>query len=520
MATEGGASRDGGRPGHAAPDRSVGRGPFARLVLRDVTVVDGTGSPPQGPVDIVVEHNRIRAVHLVASPQARMQEAERPRVGDDGLELDLAGHYVLPGLFDCHGHIGSPERSPSAQYVYDLWLAHGVTSVRDPGCLRNGLAFTAREAERSARNEIVAPRIWPYVVFGEGRQAPFVRPDEARAWVAGVAERGAQGIKFFGYRADVMRAALEEARVLQLGSACHHSQTYVAQVNALTSARWGLSSVEHWYGLPEALFVDRRFQDFPVDYNYEDEQQRFYESGRLWRQAAEPGSRRWQEVIDELVALGVTLDPTFQVYDTNRDVSRAQTFPWHSAYTAPQLWDFWKPGRERHGSVFYDWTTEMEVAWRHNFQRWMHFVRDYLHRGGRVTTGTDAGNAYRPWGFASVAEMELLREAGMHPLEVVHSATLAAAELVGADDVLGSIAPGKLADLVVVPGNPLANLKLLYGIGHLRLDAGGGLERTGGVRLTIKDGIVYSAAELLERARDTVAQARAERGQLALEALP
>ncbi|MBF8184216.1 amidohydrolase family protein [Nonomuraea sp. K274] len=505
---------------HAAPGRTVGDGPYNRLILRNVTVIDGTGAPPQGPVDIVIDGNRISEVHLVASPLAQMQGPSRPQPGPDGREIDLAGHHVLPGLVDCHAHIGPPSKSPSAQYYYDLLLAHGVTSLRDPGSFGNGLDFVRREAERSDRNEIAAPRITPYVGFGQDRQEPFTDPGDARAWVQSVAERGAKGLKFFGYRADIFEAALDEAKRLGLGSACHHAQPNLPQANALTSARWGLSSVEHFYGLAEAMFEARRVQDYPIDYNYEDEQARFHNSGKVWHQAAEPGSARWNDVIEELVGLGTTLDPTFQVYIGNRDAERVRNLSWHKDYTAPQQWDFYTPSPHSHGSVFYDWTTEMEVTWRHAYERWMTFVRDFFHRGGRVTTGTDAGNAYKIYGFSQVEEMELLREAGLNPLEVIRSATLAGAELIGAGDERGSITPGKLADLLVVAENPVANLKVLYGNGRLRRQGDGTLRRVGGVKLTIKDGIVYSAPDLLARVRDEVREEREKRGLSELDPMP
>ena len=162
----------------------------------------------------------------------------------------------------------------------------------------------------------------------------------------------------------------------------------------------------------------------------------------------------------------------------------------------------------------------MEVDWRHNYERWMTFIRDFFHHGGRVTLGTDAGSIYKLWGFGNVEEMELLREAGLHPLEIIRAASLAAAELVGVSDQLGSVTAGKLADLLVIDENPLVNLKVLYGNGRLRLSESGGLERAGGVKYTIKDGIVYSARALLERVRDEVKEERAKRGQTELEPLP
>jgi hypothetical protein len=471
---------------HAAPDRDIGEGPYSRLILRSVTMIDGTGAPPQGPVDIVIERDRITAIHLVNNPVPQMQAPDRPEPGPDGRELDLAGHYVLPGLIDCHAHIGPPRKCPSAQYYYNLMLAHGVTSVRDPGCFGNGLDFVRREADRSAADTIAAPSITPYVGFGQGRQEPFTEPDEAREWVAQAAERGADGVKFFGYREDIFRAALAELKALGLGSACHHSQPYVTQVNALDSTRWGLTSIEHFCGLAETLFEKQRFQDYPVDYNYEDEQTRFYNSGRLWHQAAEPGSRRWDDVIAELVSLDATIDPTFQVYVGTRDVERVRNQSWHRDYTAPQQWAFYAPSPDNHGSVFYDWTTEMEVTWRHNYERWMTFVRDFHRRGGRVTLGTDAGNIYKLYGFSIIEEMELLREAGLNPLEVINAASLAGAELLGVSKDRGSITPGKRADLLVVAENPVANLKVLYGNGRLQRQPDGTLQRVGGIRYTIK----------------------------------
>jgi cytosine/adenosine deaminase-related metal-dependent hydrolase len=142
----------------------------------------------------------------------------------------------------------------------------------------------------------------------------------------------------------------------------------------------------------------------------------------------------------------------------------------------------------------------------------MAFVNDYKNRGGRVTVGSDSGYIYKTYGFGTIEELELLREAGFHPLEVMRAATLSGAEALGAADRIGSIEAGKLADLVVLGENPLANLKVLYGTGHARLGADGRLHRVGGVRYTIKGGLVYDAPALLADVRRMVAEEKARRG--------
>jgi len=500
-----------------APDRHEGDGPFQRLIIRGATVIDGTGAPAVGPVDIVIEGNRIKEVRVVGAPGVPIKPESRP--GGATREIDGSHLWVLPGLIDMHGHSGGREQGTTAEYVFKLWMAHGITTVREPGC-GNGVDWCIHERDRSARNEIVAPRLVPYVftIRGMWDGGPIDTPEQARKFADWVAKKGCDGLKVFAsgdpiFDPDVLAALLDEANKLHLGSTTHLSQMGVAQSNILTAARLGLRGMEHWYGLPEALFVDRTVQDFPSSYNYGNEQDRFGEAGRLWKQAAPPGSEKWNAVMDELIKLRFNIDPTFTIYEANRDLMRAMRAEWHDRYTLPSLWAFYQPSRVAHGAYWYHWTTQDEIEWKNNYRLWMRFINEYKNRGGHVTTGSDSGFIYKLYGFDYIRELELLQEAGFSPLEVIRSATMWGAEAItapkGTKPDFGIVRAGHLADLVMVDQNPLDDLKVLYGTGTIRLnDATGKPERVGGVKYVMKDGIVYDAKQLLHDVEVMVVKAK------------
>ena len=479
-----------------APEKKEGEGPWPQLILRGLTLINSTGAPPIGPVDIVIEKNRIAQVALVGSPGVAINNSTRPQLKEGGHELNCEGMYALPGLIDMHGHIGGTAQGANAEYVFKLWMAHGITTIRDPSC-GNGLDWVLDQKQKSQQNLITAPRIFAYTAFGQGARQPITSAEQAIEWVRDNAKKGSDGIKFFGAPPQVMDAALRENKKLGLRSACHHAQMDVARWNVLQSARAGLTSMEHWYGLPEALFNDKTIQSYPPDYNYANEQHRFQEAGKLWKQAAAPYSEHWNKVMNELLSLDFTIDPTFNIYEASRDLHKTRRLEWHEQYTLPSLWKFFEPSRVSHGSYWHSWGTEQEVAWKENYRLWMTFVNEYKNRGGRVTAGSDNGFIYQLYGFGYIRELELLREAGFHPLEVIRSATLYGAQALGAEKDLGSIEIGKLADIVIIDANPLENLQVLYGTGAIKLNADNKIVRAGGVKYTIKDGIIYDAKKLL-----------------------
>jgi imidazolonepropionase-like amidohydrolase len=503
-----------------APPRAEGEGPFARLIIRNATVIDGTGAPPRGPVDIVVEGNRIAELFSVDAAAGDMRAEDRPQ--DATKEIDATGMYVLPGFVDLHLHTGDTPKTPDAEYAYKLWMGHGITAGR--GVPFASPAFSESEKARSAKNEITAPRMFTYRLPLDTWEADIETPGQARDWVRKAAATGIDGLKLNAYPPGIMKALLEEARKLGLGTTAHLSQQGVAEMNALDAARLGLGTVTHFYGIFEALYDGYDVQPWPPGHNHADEQHRFAQVARQWNLVHGPGSDEWKALLAEFKSLDVILDPTMTAYLASRDVMARRNADWHEKYTLPSLWDFYLPSRANHGSYYFDWTSWDETAWRNFYRVWMALLNDYKNMGGRVTVSSDAGYIFNTYGFGTISEMELLQEAGFHPLEVIRGATLHGAEALhepkGEPIAFGVVRPGLLADLVIVPGNPVANLKLLYGSGAVRLnEQTGQSERVGGIRYTIKDGIVYDARKLLADVARMVERQKQERGIAHLPAI-
>ena len=524
--TAGFVQQAGGLTAASARRANEGLGPFKTLTIRGVMLIDGTGAPPAGPMNITVEGNRITRIQSAGTPGVQQTgrqggrgaapgaggQAQAP-AADGTYVLDATGMYLMPGFIDMHVHAGGAPKNADAEYAYKLWLAHGVTTVR--GVPLGNHNITVSEKARSEKNEIVAPRIINYQRPGSGWPGGAVNtPDKAREWVRWGAANGIDGLKLGAEEPSIMAALLDEAKKLNMGSTAHLQQGGVAQMNAIKSARLGLQTVTHFYGHFESLLKDYVVQPWPVDMNASDEQWRFGQVARLWNKIHEPGSPEWKAYLAEHLKLGTVFDPTLTIYSAGRDVMRFRAAEWHDRYTLPSLMEYYAPSRTNHGSYWYDWTTEDEIEWRNFYQVWFKLLNDYKKMGGRVTTGSDSGFIYQTYGFGYINEFEMLQEAGFHPLEVIQAATMNGA-LTLADASKkpvdrGMVKAGLLADMVIVDQNPLQNFKVLYATGAHRLnDSTGRVEPVGGIKYTIKDGIVYDAKKLLEDVAAMVAKQKA-----------
>jgi cytosine/adenosine deaminase-related metal-dependent hydrolase len=245
---------------------------YPRMVIRNATVIDGNGTPAAGPKDIVIEDNRIADV-VAADPVALKSGRSKRAAGD--VEIDATGKYVLPGLIDAHAHL-QDERAGVAQpfdYELKLWLACGITTVRDVGSDTKKALELRRKSEAG---EIASPRIFIYPMFGNTSLAPKT-PEQARERVRQLHQMGVDGIKILDIDRDLMAAMEDEAHKFGLRIA-HHAG--VQETNAWDDIKFGTTSIEHWYGIPDAA-IDAGVQNFPPAYDYNKEVDRFRYAGRL-----------------------------------------------------------------------------------------------------------------------------------------------------------------------------------------------------------------------------------------------
>jgi len=478
-----------------------------RLLIKNAMVIYGNAKPAFGPVDILVQDGLI----------ARVGATPKTDPPPDAV-IDATGKYVMPGLINGHMHL-QDERGGVPQpieYQANLYLASGVTTVRDMG---STFEKSKKWRADSAAHTLIAPRMLIYTTDwrskGDGQQ-------QVREGVRAAKQQGADGLKMFGMDRDVMEAVLDEAHKQGMRAAAHIA---VEETTAKDFAELGGTSIEHFYGVADAALDG--IQNFPADHNANNEIHRFGRAGELYLQ---PNLNREKltQVLDLMVKNKVFWVPTMDAYIANRDLIRSQNVPWFKDYLHPTMEEYWKADLRSHGSYFFGWTNTQEVRWKKDIDVWMGLLREFANKGGLINAADDSGFIYNLYGFGVIRELELLEEAGFHPLEVLKFATVNGAKLIGMDDRLGRVRQGYIADLLVVNGNPLADLRTLnpYGADLVTLngkivpnysgeimpgDTNVKAVHGGGIEWTIKDGIPYHVPTLMREVKEMVSRARTQR---------
>jgi hypothetical protein len=482
---------------------NLAAGPYNRLVIRGVMVIPGHGGPPAGPYDIVIERNMITEM-VPFDPVTAERRGESSRPTGDRI-IDGTGKYVMPGMIDLHTHIRTAPQEN--EYAWYLRLAHGVTTmVNAPD---RGLDSALYQQKRSAENAVLAPRQFP--IWGWGSNTTYKReqledPKMAPAIAKEMVSKGARVVSLGSVTWDTALFGAVARAVYAAGgiTTIHLPPSTNAVVNAVKAACLGATMIEHHYGYAESA-LDRQTQDFVRTYNFDDENDRFRAAGAVWLEADR--SRLLTQIADSMVKCGVTMLPTRVVYEANRDFIRSSSLPWLEKYTHQSLINWNLPNPAYHGAFHYDWTSDDEYYWTYAFRLWGDLIGEFNKRGGRVAYGTDDNYIWATPGFSAIRELQLLRETGMHSLEVLKAATKNSAETLR-EPKLGLVRPGYLADLLIVDGNPAYNLKFMYSFGDLTIDKDRKMFRTKGIVHTIKDGIVIENAKLMAEVEKMVTKSK------------
>jgi hypothetical protein len=490
----------------------LAEGPYNRLVIRNVMVVPGHGGPPTGPHDILIEGNVIsemRSFDPVAAERAIQAGEPLERLtGDRIIEGD--GMYVMPGMFDLHYHVRT-EPIP-LEYSYYLKLAHGVTTTVT---VTDGRFDQVWEDEMSRREYgKLAPRQHPFWGWGfradatrEQLEDPAEAPRIAREMVAAGAR--SVGINGLAWNQELFGAAAQAVTAAGGVTTVHLPPSTLAVTNAVDAARLGVTFIKHHYGLAESA-LPRRSQEFARGYNYNDESDRFRAAGQVWEEVGwnpESRERLLNDVADSLVHYGTKMLPTMVVYEASKDILRAQTLPWHDKYTHQSLIEWSVPSPFWHGAFHWDWTSDDEESWRYAFDLWGQLIYQFNKRGGTVAFGTDDNYIWATAGFSTIRELQLLRQSGMHSLEVLAAATHNSAQAL-LEPHLGLVRPGYLADLVIVDGNPAENFRHMYSFGAIRMADDGSMYRSRGIVHTVINGVVTENANLMREVERMVAESK------------
>jgi len=496
--------------GAQSPADQAREGPYDRLVIANAMVIPGHGGPAYGPADVIIEDSTIVEINSYNGVLGR-QDTDFPE-GDR--VIDATGMYVMPGIIDLHTHIRT-EPLP-LQYVYNMKLAHGVTTMVN-GSAR-GWEEALEQQRLSAENEITAPRMFPIRDWGPTRSRnPGNEPplDEIAPWhdaeraqelaptIVGEGRAHVVRIGSLAFDAELFGAVADAVYDAGGITTVHLPPSDIAVVDAVRAAELGATMIEHHYGYAESA-LGGDVQDFPGDYNYLDELDLFRQAGEVWKQA--PEEILFGEVVDRLVDSGVSLIPTMSAYEVNRDVNRGMGLPWHEELTHRTLIEWYYPGPDHHAAYHWDWTSRDEATWFKTYEMWSRLIREFQERGGHLSYAADDPYLWNTSGIANVRELQLMQQAGLEPLEVIRSATHNSARTLRRPD-LGLLQTGYTADLLIVDGNPLHNLRYLYSFGALEREDGQ-IRRTGGIRWTVKGGAVFDNAMLMEQVLEMVDESK------------
>jgi imidazolonepropionase-like amidohydrolase len=430
------------------------------IALTNVRVVDGTGAPPATGQTLLIQNGRISAV----GPSASL----RPPAGAE--ILDLAGHTVIPGIVGMHNHTFYTTPARQVQISVSaprLYLGTGVTTIRTTGSYHPYSELNLKRAVETGR--AAGPRMHitgPYITGPtSGYMTGVATPEDARRVVGYWADEGATWFKAYTtISREDLRAAIEEAHRRGLKFTGH-----LCSVSYMEAVELGIDNLEH--GLftnsdyvpgKEPDLCPSGLRDSLLDLDLE--------------------GAEVQATFRAMIDNGVAMTSTLAVYE----ISLPNRPPLEDRFMdalAPEMLEEYMTRRRAIASAEGADSPAARV-----FRKAQDYEVAFVRAGGLLAAGVDpTGNGGALPGFGDQRNFELLVEAGFTPIEAIQIMTLNGARILGVDDELGSIAPGKLADLVVIQGDPIADPALIRN-----------------VRVVFKDGVGYDSQKLIDSVRGVV----------------
>jgi len=437
------------------------------IVLTHVRVIDGTGAPARADQTLVIANGKIAA----------LGDANSTKIPDGAKVLDLSGRSVMPGLVGMHDHMyypaplgGLPMYPEHASSFPRLYLAGGVTSIRTTGSLEPYADLQLKEA--IDKGNLVGPKIHVTAPYFEGQGAFAIQMHQlkdaedarqmAEFWIA----QGATSFKAY------MNITPEELSAIIKVAHAHGVKVtgHLCSIGFREAAALGIDDLEH------SIFVDTEFLP--------EKKPGVCPSPQAAQKALlgiDMTSKPMQDLIHDLIAHHVAITSTLPVFETSvpgrapidARVLDAMTPEARIAYLT-------RRARVSDGAA----TSDAAAM----FKKDMEFEREFVKQGGTLMAGLDpTGYGGVIAGFGDQREVELLVEAGFTPLEAIHIATSNGAEFLGELDKIGTLAAGKAADVVVLQGDPSANIREI--------------EK---VELVFKDGVGYDSGKLIDSVKGMV----------------
>ena len=431
------------------------------IVLTNARVIDGTGKPPSEKQTLVIRNGMIAEIHGPGS---------RASLPADVATIDLAGKTVIPGLVMFHEHL----YYPTGGGVYGqfgvsfarLYLAGGVTTMRTGGNV-NGLMDIKLKQEIEAGRQ-AGPDIDATAPYLNGPNS-FLQmhgledPEDARRQVAYWADMGATSLKaYMNITRAQLGAAIEEAHTRKMKVTGH-----LCSVTYAEAADLGIDNLEHGFFASTDFVADKTPDQCPGQGR-----------GQRTITSLDENSAEFQALVKKLVDNDVALTSTLTVFET---FTPGRPLP-------PGLDVLVAPLREQYQRSYDRVSKNTQSNYARLFPKGMALERAFVRAGGLLIAGTDpTGSGGVIPGYSNHRQVELLVEAGFTPVEAIQIVTLNGAKYLGRETRIGSIAANKQADLVVINGNPAAN------IADIR-----------NVELVFKNGVAFDPAKLIESVRGRV----------------